>query len=192
ADTHTPSFYRGRAEPVSGQPIRLIAIPSADIAVSELTYSWKIDGRTLPESGPVVTVFGPLSSSFTVHVTASNQSRPVAQKSEVISLSNPELLIYEMNALRGRSAVAVSDEYSLIGSEAEFLAVPYFTDMNIVPLQGMWRVNGRTVKSGNDWHSLVLNRPETPDPRYTIELEVTSPSGYMGKVSKSFHVNMGL
>lgn len=193
ADTYTPLSYQGRAEPTPGSQIRLIAIP-LDAPSGNLTYSWRIGGRIIPLTENVATVTGSFDGSLPVQLSVLHDGRLWAQTNQTINLSKPSVLLYEQNPLRGQSMIALANDYTLIGDEAEVVAVPYFTNRatESASLRGVWRIDGQAINTDGLWRRLILKRPENPKERYSVELEVTSPSGFMERLTTRFGLTMGL
>ena len=131
--TYTPTFYRGRAEPSPGNPIRLVAIPFIEGAPTEAEYEflWNVNNEIsrsiIPGKYGVLSTLAPYTDNMFVEVRVLNESGvQVAKHSEYISFSEPEIILYEENPLRGRSAVAIGSDYTLVGSETTVRAEPYF------------------------------------------------------------------
>jgi hypothetical protein len=192
ADTYVPAFYHGRAEPTSGNPIRLVAVPIGAPA-DTLTYHWSINGRSLASTGPTATTTAPLGDNFLLRLVVRENGRLWAERNERVAISSPQVFFYEKNSLRGRASTAVRDSYNLIGDEAEIVAVPYFTSLNSGSggLNGTWRMDGQMLNL-DSWQSLILTRPEEPKDRYTVQLEVINRNNLAETAENSFYLHMGL
>jgi len=192
--TYKPSFYRGRAEPTVGNTVRLVAVPRGQ-APDTLSYSWRAGGQVLPSSGPVATFSSQFSNSVTVSVSVTDTSgRLVARAEEVIRLSNPSVVFYEENLLRGHGSRAIINNHTLIGDSGVIRAEPYFVGLGISPTsyQVSWKVNNREVAYGNDWRELILERPEEPLNNYRINFSTVNRNNPAERAEGSFNLNFGL
>lgn len=165
ADTYTPAFYAGRAEPVPGGPIRLIALmrDSGSSSPDSLLYYWTVDGQIVnfgEPSDPAINLLAPNKNEFTVRLRVTAESgETVAERSEVVSLSKPFLIFYEVNPLRGPSPIAISDTLYVAAEETTVEAAPYFIDVLNNPAYLEWSVNNVPVTvSGDNVYQLVLAR----------------------------------
>lgn len=160
ADTYVPSFYKGRALPTSGAPIRIIAIPHtrSGEAAGTYTYKWELGNKVLfggPLKGRnVVETTMPQYNDETLIVTVfDGSSNVVAKGVRSLSIADPEILFYEDNPLRGTSRRAVTDTYTLIGDEVTVKAEPYFMN-TVAALDGTilyeWSVNNRRIGNPSD------------------------------------------
>ncbi len=190
ADTYTPLFYKGRAEPTGGSPVRLIAI-LRDPPAGDVVYNWRVDGRVIADRGQAITIIAPDQGSFTVQLSVLMEGQLVAERNDTIYVSNPQVLLYEVNPLRGQSATAIGSEYALIGAEAELAAVPYFTASG-ASLRGIWRVDGQPIPLSDSWRQLILKRPEESKEHYHIGLEVTADRGMTARMTRGFMLNLGI
>jgi hypothetical protein len=162
AKTFTPSFYAGRAEPVSGSNIKLTAIlrNKTSSNAKELGYRWEVAGQSQSAQ--------PIIGQQTVEVTAdyitqlpvsvqifSASGTAIAGAKESVNLSTPQLMFYEVNLLRGINKVAINKEVILSGDETTITAMPYFIDKNSVgskKIDTTWTVDGKKVPEyANQW-----------------------------------------
>lgn len=162
ADTVVPAFYEGRQEPSVGSPMRAIAIVN-DAGLDSYTFRWELEGRV--ETGDDTLVFtAPLGSPFRIRVDVFGPTgAAVASNERYISLSEPEVVFYPNNLLRGLSATAIGEELILTGDEIEVRAEPYFVNRNLFrgPYELIWRAGGARVEgSANDPQTIVLRRQE--------------------------------
>ncbi len=174
ADTHTPNFYKGRAEPSSGNPLRLVALPSiANVDPDTLTFAWTIDGTPLTSRTQSITVTAPSADRILLGLRVSDKKgNLLAEKDEYISISNPQILFYEENQLRGLSHTAIPNEYVLIGDEASIVAEPYFIGRNDTPpaLLVDWTIDGQKLLLDNNWKKINFTRPNVPVDQFKIDL----------------------
>lgn len=193
ADTYVPSFYGGRAEPTSGNTVRLIALAD-DTPAGNVRFTWTVNGQVLAGSGPVVRVTAPTGNSMNVRVVMVQNGQVWAERNEVIAVSQPQVRLYELNALRGRNNLAIGDTYTLIGNEAEIVAIPYFTGRGTITgaLRGTWRIDGQTIDLGTAWQQLVLERPEEAKSRYHVRLDLRNVNNLAESAITEFYLHMGL
>ena len=159
--THTPYFYQGRAEPISGSKIKLVAIPHNDIAGSNLTYRWYLNGKSLSQTptseAKMMLTTLPVGQRVTVKVEVLIAGSIVAAKTETIPLSNMELALYENNALRGMSRIAITNDVILIGDEITILAVPYFSNKESLGggLKTYWKIDRQDQPPALPWQLTI-------------------------------------
>lgn len=192
--TYKPSFYRGRAEPTTGNSVRVIAIPEGQNP-NNFTYRWSIDGRPLADTGPVAIFTNPYSKEARVGVSVvDNSGNLFARKEETIRLSSPEVVFYEENLLRGHGAAAITNTHTLIGEEGVVRAEPYFMGLGVDPTtyKVAWEVNGNEVQYGNDWRELVIQRPEEPLSNYLVNFSAVNKNNLAERVERAFNLNFGL
>lgn len=189
AYTYTPLFYKGRAEPSSGNLMRAVALP-LDADTANFTYRWKLNGRPLQGQTQTVVFPAPIGTNFTLEVTVLNNGVFWSEERESIALSNPEVIFYEDNALRGVSETAISGDFSLIGAEATVAAVPFFVGLgNQSRLQGNWTVDNQEVTL-EDWRKLTLVRPVEPKAKYLVELNIFNQSNLNEQARNSFNLHL--
>lgn len=155
--TYTPPFYKGAPIFTSQSRVILSAIPyfvvGTNILINpkDLIYNWKIDGQNIPSSSgigkDVATYDGVLIQRPTeISVEVSTIDGVIkAKDSVVLSLNNPEVILYENNPLYGTIfEKAVSGTFSLDRGEIELGAQPYFfntTALNDILTNFQWYAN---------------------------------------------------
>lgn len=189
AYTYTPAFYKGRSEPTSGNLMRAIAIPLG-VDAGNFTYLWSLNGQPLRGQGQVVTFSAPIGNNFTLGVTVLNNGIFWSEKSEAIALSNPEVIFYEQNALRGIGTIAIKNDFYLIGAEASITAEPFFVGQGSQnTLQGKWSIDDQEVTT-TDWRKLTFIRPEEPNTKYLVELNIFNRVNLSEEASNSFNLHL--
>ena len=192
--TYKPSFYSGRAEPTTGNVIRLVAIP-AGRDPQDFTYQWTVNGNGIAATGPVATFSDLFSTKLRVSVNVvDNDGALWARKDETITLSKPQVVFYEENVLRGHGSRAIVDSHTLIGEEGVIRAEPYFIGLQADPAsyRTAWKVNGGPADSGGDWRELLLQRPQSPLSNYRIEFSARNNDNLAEVISGGFDLNFGL
>lgn len=193
AATYVPTFYNGRPEPTTGNMLRLIAVPNGAPALN-FTYHWSLDGQVLPDTGPVITTQAPMGKNPKLRLVVLTNGQHWAEKTEIIALSEPEVLFYEVNPLRGLGAVALGEEYTLIGDGAEIRAVPYFTSKEdgVRSLRGNWSIDNIDTGFRSDWETMVLSLPEEGQSRYEVVLQLRNERNLAETVSNYFYLLPGI
>lgn len=156
ADTHTPSFYRGRALPSAGANVRAVAVPlvSHD-AASALTYRWELGTKVLL-GGPVrgrnvVEVPVPQYSTDVLSVSAVDVNGVLkGKRSVILTPYEPEIVFYEENPLRGLIERAITDKLVLIGEQTTIYGEPYnMARSNTRENSYTWTINGSPTQTAN-------------------------------------------
>lgn len=193
AGTRVPHFYRGRAEPTSGNQIKVVAIPvGLNGSSSDMNYRWSVNGQNLPSTSQTATFTAPIGNTFTIRVVVTKGGALWAEQSETIRMSDPIVLFYEDNALRGTGSSAIRENFSLIGQEAGISAEVFFIGINSLPaMRGTWKVDGEVVPV-DDWRKLSLTRPEEAKDRYLIALELINPQNFEEATKNSFNLQLGI
>lgn len=174
AQTHTPYFYKGRAEPSTGSTIRAISVPETGSGATPSAYSyrWEVNGKVLfggPVQGRNVVTFDiPFASEAHIRldVLDPTDGHVVASSNEYVPIVKPEVHFYEHSLLLGESHNAVGSTFNLIGDETNIKAEPYFInnkDLTQEPKLA-WKIDGSTTENPN------------PDP-FTITLRKTGGTG---------------
>lgn len=156
ADTYTPDFYNGRAEPSIGSAIQLHIITPTIQNSQNLQYHWKVNDLFLtnePQAGlTTASTIAPFGTSITVRVLGYDTSgKKVVDKSERIRLSEPTLHFYEINPLRGSARRVVPNNFILSGTEATFRAEPFFftTDVLNDEQTVAWYLNKQEIQNAS-------------------------------------------
>lgn len=156
ADTYTPTFYAGRAEPVPGGPVRLVALVRSGQAgnADRLHYYWIVDGRVINSedpSNPTIKLLAPNKKEFSVKVRVTTvEGAVVADTNEIVLLSEPMVVFYETNPLRGLNQTAISAILYVTGEEVTVETAPYFIDTLNSPAYMEWSVDGEVVAPSSD------------------------------------------
>ncbi len=190
SDTIVPAFYHGRSEPSQGSEVRAIAMVNGQTA-DTYRYRWEVGGSVLDASGPVVEFPAPWGGQFLLRVDALTESGERAGSySTYVTLSEPEVLFYEQNLLRGLSAIAVPDTYTLIADEAMFRAEPFFVNRNIFngAYEALWYVERNLAAPSQDPQTLTIRRIEGGGSA-TVEFTLQNGTALHQRVADGFTVN---
>jgi hypothetical protein len=208
SDSYVPPFYLGRALPSAGTDLRLQAIahlkrPNGTLVPSsDITYTWKQDGRVVGNvSGlgkasvvlPSPTLYG--TSDIEVDVESSDDTLS-GSASLSIPAQTPAVLLYEDNPLLGLTYYhAMTSQTSIPDIEMTFAAVPYFAPIqspNDPRLAYAWTVNGKSVaSSANDPSELTLNATNSSG-QATIGLGLTHSTDIFMSAQGSWGVAFGV
>ncbi len=195
ADTYAPYFYKGRREPTPGSQARLVAVLPPEIRPA--SFRWQIGSSNLTSIAPRVSFRVPdLNREFRVSVTALDGSGKVlANAAELISVSEPEILFYETNSLRGASTVAIGDSLTLIGDEISVKAEPYFFNLgsSLAETTGTWSANGiDLIGNRRDWREIVIRKASSTPAETKVHLSVRSLRNLAQTISGTLTVTLGL
>jgi len=172
-ETYVPSFYKGKAEPTAGNPLRLIAVPSG-LEETNLTYKWSINRNPSINTSQNIRVTAPYAENMLVSLRVTNpEGTLLAERDEYVTLSSPEIIFYENNSLRGISRIAIGSEHNLIGKEVLISTEPYFIgDINSPNLSVNWEVDGQDQTMVSDWKNVALSKPEDQAESVLINLNI--------------------
>lgn len=169
ADTSVPPFYRGKALYSLGSPVTVTAFPQvvvrgATLSANNLSFQWERNGTAASAlSGKGRNTFSftgnQLKSGESVAVKVYFADVLVARSSIFIPATNPQILLYPRDPLRGvLFDQALPGAISLTGREITLQAVPYFfanESLGNNSLAYAWTLNNNTT-SGPDSASGIL------------------------------------
>lgn len=171
AETYTPHFYRGRAEPVAGAIMRLVALPEDRTEV--VRYRWQVGGEAVSEEGQTLRVTAPSGANeVVVDVSALDKNgNVVGRTTNYIPLSTPSLSFYEVNPLRGVSATAIRNNLVLIGDEVTVHSEPYFINsLSLTNVIGEWNTGQLNNVPTDDWSTMtILRTDDVSSTRVTLQ-----------------------
>ena len=191
ADTYVPHFYAGRTEPTVGNDVRFVAISTSDAVPA--SYRWRVGNQYTSSTDPYLRLTLPLTGQRTlVEVTALDiAGEPLGRVAEYIDSSEPLLLFYEENALRGTARIALSNGLILIGDETTVKAEPYFAGAKSpLSLRANWSSDLPIESVGIDWRFLYVRRDDTDRPSGEVQLQVSNPENLNEYLTGSFNVSL--
>lgn len=163
ADTYVPYFYRGRREPTPGSKLRLIALSNG--AVGSAVYQWQVADQYLTTTSNVLEIeMHKIGSEFSISVQVIGQGRQLGSATTYLKPSEPKVLFYQDNELRGLSSVALAENVPLVGDEISVQAEPYFlsTSSLFTGASGTWSVGtDLSLVPDSDWRKVTVVRNET-------------------------------
>lgn len=156
AQTYVPPFYKGKALPTHASKIKVTALPRLNTVVSDpkkYSYKWTINrtgvvGQGLGKNSTMIAAGKPKQKIVVgVEVAKLNESAK-GQTTLDIETSEPRIDFYEDAPLLGvRTQSAIDFNSTIIGSEANIRAVPYYfsiDDYRNNKLRFEWLIDGRT------------------------------------------------
>ena len=174
ADTSVPPLYRGKALYSGGSTVKVVAFPNIIVngksfAPSSLSFQWTLDGDPLPNQSGLgkntLTFTGSqLQPGEDVTVDVYYGASKVGQGSVSIPATEPQLLLYDKDPLRGLLLdTALPAGISLASNEFSVQAVPYYfanSSLKNGSLSYTWTLNGNDT-SGPDAASGLLTLRQT-------------------------------
>jgi len=188
-DTFIPTNYRGKALPVPGSIVRMVALTPTQNSDS-LLFEWEITDSTSPSAAPELAgqgknvfsfVTNAVQNTFThsVSVFVSNSRTGETVRKELpIPVVRPELYLYPTGDGRATGRTVVQDS-ARPDSVYNIQAVPfYFTVSDISSLLFSWRVGGTRVATPESDNLFTLRvGPTSFEQQESIEVVSMNPKG---------------
>ncbi len=186
ANTTVPPLFRGKALYSAGSPLKIVALPvvyqgGSLVAASSLSYQWSLNDEPKQNaSGLGRSAFSfvgdQLHRSEDVSVDVYYGASKVARGEVVVPASNPALVLYERDPLRGLLLdTAFPSAVTLFGQELTLQAQPYYfsrLDNQSGSLSYSWQLNGDDV-TGPDTGSGILTLRQTGSGEGSAQVSVT-------------------
>lgn len=201
-DSYVPPFYKGKAMPITGSEIKIVAMPEIKIAGTlinpkNMTYNWTIDSNNSPaDSGYgknfLIYVNDYLENLSNVGVKASTVDQKYSSASNIsVNTINPEIIFYRENSSLGTIwENALSDNYKIQGEEI-ITAMPYFIspkDLRRPELIFNWSINDRTINTYNK--NLIPLKAQTGTTGTSkLRLNVENTSAIFQTANKEININ---
>ena len=204
AHTYTHPGYRGKALPVRGSTVTIVALPtlrtsSGTLDTKALFYEWRLENKLLPASSgkgkntislPVTQNSLPLRVSVLVH-----DERSLVSQEKRISITPhiPHILFYELHPLRGPLfQMAIQNIYTLgAGEERQFIASPLFSSGSPRSLNFQWNVDTEKLPPGADKPDILsFSAEQGSSAQKTISLIITNPANIFEEIRKSFRIHV--
>jgi hypothetical protein len=195
--THTPSFYKGRALPTPDSTVNATVLLSNPSPLQgEYLYTWRFN-NTVIQGGPLRNInrvsFTMSQDSFpTLSVTVSELNGTIiARRSIAIPNVAPRLLFYEVNTLYGIRPVALRDPFEFLGNSTTLRAVPYNLDSGVYnnPSVSLWRIDGNEVPNGSNPYEITLEKTSS-NTRARVEFRVQSTTKLLQGTSGSLSLDI--
>jgi hypothetical protein len=198
ADTLVPAFYKGRPLLTVGSEVRAVAIPNLgdDRRPEGYSYLWQLNNEPLyggAVTGKNAAVFTlGLGRSQILSTTVFNQSGdPVAKKSLVLDLAEPEIHFYSLNPLRGINQQAIGSAAAISGDELTVRAEPYYMSRDVLNQNPLieWEIDGRNVEvDRSNPLELTLRRINDAGGSSNVEFHIRNLGQLVQGVRDSFRV----
>ncbi|MCA9363314.1 hypothetical protein KC851_03260 [Candidatus Kaiserbacteria bacterium] len=177
--THTPSFYQGRALPSKGSLVNLTALLSdSDLYRNGLLYTWRV-GRVVLSGGPIynnnkVSFEVPYGRDVVISLDITTPDGiTVAEKNIIVPSVSPYLRFYEASSLFGLRTIPTTN-LVLIGNSTAVRAEPYHLDSRVynAPSIAEWGVSGQDYSDvGSNPYEITLQRTDqTGSSRLTFQV----------------------
>ncbi|MBX4192174.1 hypothetical protein KW798_01685, partial [Candidatus Parcubacteria bacterium] len=172
ADTTSPLFYRGKTFYTPGAQVKIVAFPTVivsgtRVSNSSLSFQWSHNDDPLPvQSGlgrNILNIAGDeLQTSENIALDVYLGGARVAHGTLEIPASNPALLLYSRDPLRGEMLdVSLPNAISLNSAEITIQAEPYFFSKSSVKaglLQYTWELNNQEITGPESANGLLTLR----------------------------------
>ncbi len=170
ADTGVPYWYKGKALPVAGTSVNVIALPAV-ANPGGLAYQWRFNGGLVPQASGL----GKSRYSFTLQFPVREQIEVAMQdaagtfsKTAAASVkpAEPQVGIYPLVPKRGVAWERRAAEFSAdSGQPHQFIAVPFFFPRaGERALAYIWNLNGKDIagEPPDPWRFILTSNPGTP------------------------------
>lgn len=172
ADTSTPPLYMGKSLYSAGSALKVAAFPmvvvnGSRVASQSLSYQWSRGDQALPaQSGlgrNTLSIDGDqLQPEENIAVSVYLGTSLVAQGGVFIPATQPQLLLYERNALRGiLYDTALPQGIALADKEITIAAQPYHfsnSSLQAGALQYIWTLDGNEISGPDSGRGLLTLR----------------------------------
>jgi|GEM_PF-3439658 len=209
ADAYTPPWYRGKALPPPGAPIKIVAVPDFRIGTSilpsqDIIYQWLINDA--PQSnGSSVNGKGKNTLSFNAGTSANveykitvqgrdSRSRIVHEESVMVRAHQPELLFYERDPALGlKYWHALTEASATPGKDFVMQFEPFnLRNADLDDLFYSWRVNGSKLANQNPQSRIFrLSSEEGSSGRQSVNVSYENPKNIFMRGSGQVTVNVG-
>jgi hypothetical protein len=199
---YTPPFYKGKSLFSFEGSLRLIAIPNlintngVKYKPSELVYTWKRGlGTDTDASGYGKNIFfwngSIVSNNEEIEVEVSDINNTVrATASVIVSPNEAEILAYADDPALGiLFNKTIKNTFDLIGSEASFVAIPYYFNNPDSDGEYSWFVNGQ--KSPESSRYITFRNTTGVEGYSKISFDLTSQKRILQSANSSFDINFG-
>jgi hypothetical protein len=207
-ETYTPPLYKGKALPVSGALVRIIAFPNfvtssgAVLDPTTLKYTWMRGGQILgPDSGigkNVLQIKSPmLFRQDAYYVTVESPDGAYQGRGTIhVQSKSPLVLFYESNPVLGMLYhKAIIDHFSLQNEEVVVTAHPYFFsgDSRVSPsFSYKWLMNGAPIENPSaDASSVTFRQTGEGSGTASVSLQVQNPKEVLQIGQGSFVIQFG-
>ncbi len=196
ANSYTPYWYQGKAQPSENAQIMVSAIIRAkdskgkEVSPQSLIYNWKKDGKNLPDVSGVgksslLIKGGAIGSTSKIEVAVSSSDQSISSGASTdIKIVKPKVIFYEDKPLVGTAWQKTLNKESNINGQMVVRAEPfYFSNKNL--LNFAWYLNNQKIASDDQNPARLYLKASKKNVSSRISLRVTHPSHFLQDVSNS-------
>ncbi len=200
-DGYTPPFYRGKALPVSGSTIKVVAIPNTNITrkgLGSFEYTWSKDDTVLEDkSGYNKNAFvfknGILDRVNNLSVIVSSVTGNFYTKKFIeVPLYNPKIIFYKKTQGEGIFYnMALDKETNMAENEITIYSEPFFlsTKNSGNNFNYSWRINDEITPTPTKQKEITI-RPTSKNGYINIDLIIENINGLLQKVQNSLKITL--
>jgi hypothetical protein len=210
SDSYTPAFYAGHSQPSIGSTVKVTALANINNAAGQkmrtedLNFSWIKDHRDIGSASGI----GKNSLSFTVGAedkavevkvrVKTKDEELAAEKTLVIPIKEPRLVLYEEEPLTGTSYHhAIGASYNLTQPEVTVRVEPYYFSREAFTrntINFAWLLNGKSIVSNpSDPHQITFVTPEEAGTgENLVELTAENSTNVLQAAKTSLLIKFGL
>jgi len=194
AQTYTPLFYRGKAKPIAGAPIKITAIPHGLTSQNNLIYEWRRDYKKIASAsgtGKSSFSFIPFKTSskeiIKVKITTLDEKNSI-EKTITIKEENTRIIFYEEDPRMGPLFNKALREEKNVQGKSEILvrAEPYFFPKD--RLSYSWTMNNQNIETLIGPNVVGLIIPTGKEGQSIIQVEIKSALRLLQKITNSLTV----
>ncbi len=196
-DSYVPNFYKGKALRSEYTSTTLTAIPQINyqgtlIQNSELNFTWKVNGKTLQNSGlgkNQITIKNSLTSNSpeVSIVVTSTRTGLSAQSSLQLPEYESRVLLYENDPLLGiLYNKALLSTFSVQNKEVTLKAIPYYFTKDA--LGYTWKINGNTFSSTALEDGITLRKDDASSGSSQLSIFVKSLKNILQKETSNLTI----
>lgn len=198
---YTPPFYKGKALPISGGLVKVMAIPNTSMVssgIGSLTYTWMNNKDTkLDSSGYNKNYFIYRNSMFEdkndISVAISSVGGSFnAEETITIPNHQPKLIFYKKSPTEGiLYNQALENEVYMEEDEMTIIAEPYYTSLREEEnnFSFSWQINEEGIPTPTKKTELTI-RPNSRGGYAMISLTIENINSLFQKVSNQLRINI--
>lgn len=206
-NTSAHPFYKGKSIPSVGSTINVEVVPyfinesGSRLNANELTYSWRIDGKSLPKASGrgkntiVISQIKPVGSILAEVEIESPDQVFFRRERLSIPIQDSELLVYENDPLLGiLFNKTINDLFSLTGQETKLIAYPFFMSFlnrNDSHIDYSWRLDRKPITLGEDKGSIIVSHSGEEEGEAQIDVSVQNSRDIFQRNEARFTIEFG-
>ena len=200
-DGYTPPFYKGKALPISGSTIKVVAIPNTNLVKKgsgSFEYTWSRDDNVVESaSGYNKNSFifknGILDRANNLSVVVSSVTGSFYSKEFLsIPLFNPKIIFYKKTQGEGIFYnKGLDKEIALSENEISITSEPYYlsTENSGNNFSYSWRINNDIVETPSKKKEITI-RPTSKNGYISLDLIIENINGLLQKAQNSLKINL--